>query len=166
MSIGLKTWLPGLILALVNLLLPNYLADFQIILQKCSLGDTLQLSFKPWWLVKKHGHHWAVWRFNLCLMAVERYWPSCRFLGKLPLLLVHLLRHRPICRNAKSTVLTRRERHYMLRAWRETVVTSNLFWKPCFRGNFDPFVNNGNLGAIAQNEQWHLNFNCLPRKMI
>ena len=31
-------------------------------------------------------------------------------------------------------------------------------------GNFDPFVNNANLGAIAQNEQWHLNFHCLSKK--
>ena len=50
------------------------------------------------------------------------------------------------------------------RAWRETVVTKNLFLKPWFRGNFDPFVNNANLGAFAQNEQWHLNFHCLPNK--
>ena len=28
-------------------------ADFQIILQKHSLDDTLQDSFKPWWLVNK-----------------------------------------------------------------------------------------------------------------
>ena len=31
---------------------------------------------------------------------------------------------------------------------RKTVVT-NIFLKPLFRGNFDPFVNNANLGAIA-----------------
>ena len=29
----------------------------------------------------------------------------------------------------------------------KTVV--NIFLKPLFRGNFDPFVNNANLGAIA-----------------
>ena len=39
------------------------------------------------------------------------------------------------------------------RAWCELVVTKNLFWKPLFRGNFDPFVNNANLGAIAHSEQ-------------
>ena len=44
------------------------------------------------------------------------------------------------------------------------VVTKNLFWKLWFRGNFDPFVSNANVGAIAQNEQWHLNFHCLSRK--
>ena len=27
---------------------------------------------------------------------------------------------------------------------------SNIFLKPLFRGNFDPFVNNANLGAIAR----------------
>ena len=32
---------------------------------------------------------------------------------------------------------------------RKTVVTQNIFLKPVFRGNFDPFVNNANLGAIA-----------------
>ena len=26
---------------------------------------------------------------------------------------------------------------------------SNIFLKPLFRGNFDPFINNANLGAIA-----------------
>ena len=52
-------------------------ADFQIILQKHSLGDTLQDSFKPWWLVKNMATRGqGVWRFDLCLMAVERYWPS------------------------------------------------------------------------------------------
>ena len=34
------------------------------------------------------------------------------------------------------------------RVERKTVVT-NIFLKPLFRGNFDPFVNNSNLGAIA-----------------
>ena len=52
------------------------------------------------------------------------------------------------------------------RAWRETVVTKNLFWKPWLSGNFDPFVHNATLDAIAQNEQWHLNFHCLPIQMI
>ena len=32
------------------------------------------------------------------------------------------------------------------------VVTKTLFWKPWFRGIVDPFVNNANVGAIAQNE--------------
>ena len=54
------------------------MADFQIILQKCSFGDALWDSFKTWWLLKKT---WLpgggdVWRFNFCLMAVESYWPS------------------------------------------------------------------------------------------
>ena len=33
--------------------LKNLLRKCQIILQKHSLGDTLQDSFKPWWLVRK-----------------------------------------------------------------------------------------------------------------
>ena len=60
MLIGKKTWPPGGEAILPygyseNLkypLLRKCQADFQIILQKHSLGDTLQDSFKPWWLVK------------------------------------------------------------------------------------------------------------------
>ena len=36
------------------------------------------------------------------------------------------------------------------RAWHETVVTKDLIRKPWFRGNFDPFVNNANLGALLR----------------
>ena len=38
---------------------------------------------------------------------------------------------------------------------------SNVFLKPLFRGNLDPFVNNANLGAIA-----HTNFHCLQKEML
>ena len=43
---------------------------------------------------------------------------------------------------------------------------SNIFLKPLFRGNFVPFVNNANLGAIAHMSKWHLNFHCLQKKML
>ena len=33
--------------------------------------------------------------------------------------------------------------------WAQNCSNSNIFLKPLFRGNFDPFVNNANLGAIA-----------------
>ena len=33
--------------------------------------------------------------------------------------------------------------------WVQDCSNSNIFLKPMFRGNFDPFVNNANLGAIA-----------------
>ena len=33
--------------------------------------------------------------------------------------------------------------HVTHRAWRETVVTKNLFWKPWFRCKFDPFCKQG-----------------------
>ena len=36
---------------------------------------------------------------------------------------------------------------YTSRVERKTMV--NIFLKPLFRGKFDPFVNNANLGAIA-----------------
>ena len=34
--------------------------------------------------------------------------------------------------------------------WAQNYIYSNIFLKPLFRGNFDPFVNNANLGAIAR----------------
>ena len=33
--------------------------------------------------------------------------------------------------------------------WVQDYGNSNIFLKPLFRGNLDPFVNNANLGAIA-----------------
>ena len=33
--------------------------------------------------------------------------------------------------------------------WVQDYCNSNIFLKPLFRGNLDPFVNNANLGAIA-----------------
>ena len=42
-----------------NLLIRNHLTDFNIILQKCSFGDTLQRLFKPFGFVKKHGRQGA-----------------------------------------------------------------------------------------------------------
>ena len=33
--------------------------------------------------------------------------------------------------------------------WAQDCSNSNIFLKPLFRGNFDFFVNNANLGAIA-----------------
>ena len=41
-----------------NLLVRNHRTDFNIILQKCSFGDSLPL-FKPFGFVKKHGHQGA-----------------------------------------------------------------------------------------------------------
>ena len=34
--------------------------------------------------------------------------------------------------------------------WAQDCSNSNIFLKPLFRGNFDSFVNNANLGAIAR----------------
>ena len=34
--------------------------------------------------------------------------------------------------------------------WAQDCSNSNIFLKPLFRGKFDPFVNNANLGAIAR----------------
>ena len=54
------------------LLLPNLLADFQVILQKCSLDDALSDSFKPCWFVEKHNRQgvglfcliWQKWKLK------------------------------------------------------------------------------------------------------
>ena len=37
---------------------------------------------------------------------------------------------------------------YHIKGWAQEGY-SNIFLKPLFRGNLDPFVNNANLGAIA-----------------
>ena len=42
-----------------NLLVRNHWTDFNIILQKCSLGDPLPTFFKPFGFVKKHGRQGA-----------------------------------------------------------------------------------------------------------
>ena len=44
---------------LKNLLVRNHQTDFNIILQKCSFGDSLPRLFKPFGFVKKHGRQWA-----------------------------------------------------------------------------------------------------------
>ena len=36
-----------------------------------------------------------------------------------------------------------------IKGWAQDYGNSNIFLKPLFRGNLDPFVNNANLGAIA-----------------
>ena len=41
-----------------------------------------------------------------------------------------------------------------------------FFDNPDLGAILTPFVNNANLGAIAQTEQWHLDLHCLPRKII
>ena len=40
-------------------------------------------------------------------------------------------------------------RHHYLEGWAQDYSNSNIFLKPLFRGNLDPFINNANLGAIA-----------------
>ena len=36
-----------------------------------------------------------------------------------------------------------------IESWAQDCSNSNIFLKPLFRGNIEPFVNNANLGAIA-----------------
>ena len=45
--------------------------------------------------------------------------------------------------------------------WAQDCSNSNIFLKPLFKGNFDPFVNNAN-----SYEQWHLSFHCLQKEML
>ena len=44
---------------------------------------------------------------------------------------------------------TSNEYHWHIEGWAQDYSNSNIFLKPLFRGNLDPFVNNANLGAIA-----------------
>ena len=46
-----------------------------------------------------------------------------------------------------STVHLILKKHF--EGWAQDYSNSNIFLKPLFRGNLDPFVNNANLGAIA-----------------
>ena len=38
---------------------------------------------------------------------------------------------------------------FPIEGWAQDYSNSNIFLKPLFRGNLDPFVNNANLGVIA-----------------
>ena len=40
-------------------------------------------------------------------------------------------------------------KYQLFEGWAQDYCNSNIFLKPLFRGNLDPFVNNANLGAIA-----------------
>ena len=48
-------------MATENFLLPKWLADFQTVLYKSSFGNTLPDSFKPCWLVIRHGARRRGW---------------------------------------------------------------------------------------------------------
>ena len=64
------TFLPYMVIV-KNLLLLKCRANFQIMLQKCSMGNIIQDSFKPWWLVKKHGLQGA----KLFGVLIFSFWP-------------------------------------------------------------------------------------------
>ena len=55
---------------------------------------------------------------------------------------MHLF-HKILCGNANSV------HSIYIEGWAQDYGNSNIFLKPLFRGNLDPFVNNANLGAIA-----------------
>ena len=52
---------------------------------------------------------------------------------------------------SKNLSRVRKPETYISRVDRKTVIQlkHTVFLKPLFRGNFDPFINNANLGAIA-----------------
>ena len=50
-----------------NLLVRNHRTNFNIILQKCSLGDPVPRLFKPFGFVKKHGRQGAGLIFTIYL---------------------------------------------------------------------------------------------------
>ena len=45
--------------------------------------------------------------------------------------------------------LRKLSQNHQIEGWAQDYGNSNIFFKPLFRGNLDPFVNNANLGAIA-----------------
>ena len=64
-----------------NLLVRNHWTSFNIILQKCSFGDPLPRSFKPFGFVKKHGRQGAGLIFPIYLyrkvyknLLVRNHW--------------------------------------------------------------------------------------------
>ena len=71
---------------LKNLLVRNHQTDFNIILQKCSFGDSLPRLFKPFGFVKKHGCQggWGAGSFSLYIyienlknLLVRNHWTNC-----------------------------------------------------------------------------------------
>ena len=54
----------------------------------------------------------------------------------------------PVKKNAKHEMNQTPVRLH-IEGWAQDYGNSNVFLKPLFRGNLDPFVNNANLGAIA-----------------
>ena len=49
----------------------------------------------------------------------------------------------------RSTLFTEVWVFEYFEGWAQDYGNSNIFLKPLFRGNLNPFVNNANLGAIA-----------------
>ena len=62
---------------------------------------------------------------------------------------------RPVCLNTYCKYGTYTDQmspalyKHVIEGWAQDYSNSNIFLKPLFRGNLDPFVNNANLGAIA-----------------
>ena len=61
-----------------NLLVRNHWTDFNIILQKCSLGDPLPRLFKPFGFIKNHGHQgaWLIFPINLSIQKTLKIFLS------------------------------------------------------------------------------------------
>ena len=70
-------------------------------------------------------------RNNAIPMLITHHWPPKTMSPQ---------RHAPPGGNQKKTYIE---------GWAQDYSNSNIFLKPLFRGNLDPFVNNANLGAIA-----------------
>ena len=69
-----------------NLLIRNHWTDFNIILQKCSFGNSLPRLFKPFGFVKQHGHQGAGLIFPIYLyrklknLLVRNHWTDFHIL--------------------------------------------------------------------------------------
>ena len=64
-------------------------------------------------------------------------------IGSLRVKLEYSISYKTACAPSKDS----QQRH--TEGWAQDYGNSNIFLKPLFRGNLDPFVNNANLGAIA-----------------
>ena len=73
-------------------------------------------------------------------------WKTMKFLSNITLFT--FLYHN-WCYSRKLWAFSGEVRKKYFEGWAQDCSNSNIFLKPLFRGNFDPFVNNATLGAIA-----------------
>ena len=95
---------------------------------------------------------------NISKCHLQKFLPSLNIYRKLPNTALFTLSNPPNIGIGKTETLRRYDRSFIsdafydcdhIEGWAQDYGNSNMFLKPLFRGNLDPFVNNANLGAIA-----------------